>query len=367
MISTARIWRPLAGTLLAMLMVVTLSLESVHLRQSAALRLLTAQRQQQSPLPAPDAVPQPSARAPSVPDPTRDAALAARVLRLQNLSQGLIFAALLLGAALICGALLVRSRRGAATASGDPVAAGMALPPDVATLSRQLQHVNEKEKAQLARSLHDELGGLLIAVKMDSSWLQKRWPQPTADVQSRWERVFKVLDDGVDYKRRVVEQLRPTLLDNMGLIAALRWVAQDLCSRAGLSVAENYPEEEPLLSDEVSILVFRLVQEALTNIVRHAQATDVHIDISNEAPWLSVLVEDNGVGIGERGPSATLHGLAIMELRVRSLGGTFEVERLAGGGTLLRARLPSQGTAAAPAAVADNNTGNKSARHAPVL
>ena len=110
-------------------------------------------------------------------------------------------------------------------------------------LSRQLQHVTEKEKAQLARSLHDELGGLLIAVKMDISWLQKRWPKPTPDVQARWERVFKVLDDGVDFKRRVVESLRPTLLDNMGLIAALRWVAQETCATApACSCSESYPE-----------------------------------------------------------------------------------------------------------------------------
>lgn len=319
-----------------MLIVVTVSLESVHLQQSAALRPLA--------------------------DPTQSAALAARVLRLQSLSQALIIAALVLIAGLLgCAARLWPRHASARTAEE---AAASALPGDVATLSRQLQHVTEKEKAQLARSLHDELGGLLIAVKMDTSWLQKRWPQPTPDVQSRWERVFKVLDDGVDYKRRVVEQLRPTLLDNMGLIAALRWVAQDLCNRGGLSVAESYPDEEPLLSDEVSILVFRLVQEALINIVKHAQATDVHIDITNEGQWLTVLVEDNGVGIGERTTSAVLHGLALMELRVRSLGGTIEVERLSGGGTLLRARLPSQGSAAdTTGAIA----GDESARHASVL
>lgn len=307
-----------------MLIGVTACLEGVQLQQQAAMRLLAAASQT-------DAL--------------------ARVLHLQSLAQGLIVAALALAVGLIGCALALWAQR-----ASPATAPGAALPSDVATLSRQLQHVTEKEKAQLARSLHDELGGLLIAVKMDTSWLQKRWPQPTADVQSRWERVFKVLDDGVDYKRRVVEQLRPTLLDNMGLIAALRWVVQDLCQRGGLSVAESYPDEEPLLSDEVAILVFRLVQEALTNIVKHARATDVRIDISNEGPWLTVLVEDNGVGIGERTASAAvLHGLAIMELRVRSLGGTLEVQRLPAGGTLLRSRLPSRGSATQPGlAVAAN-------------
>lgn len=322
----ARMWRPLAWALLVMLMAVTVSLEGVHLQQSAALKLLA--------------------------ETTPSAPITGRVLRLQSLSQALTIAALMLSAGLIGCAALLRSRP-SATASEHRAAGAQALPADVATLSRQLQQVTEQEKAQLARSLHDELGGLLIAVKMDTSWLHKRWPQPSPEVQSRWERVFKVLDDGVDYKRRVVEQLRPTLLDNMGLIAALRWVTQDLCDRGGLSVAESYPNQEPLLSEEVSILVFRLVQEALINIVKHAQATDVHIDISNEGSWLTVLVEDNGVGIGERTAGAVLHGLSIMELRVRSLGGTLEVARLPGGGTLLRAQLPARGSADAPAAAAE--------------
>ena len=89
---------------------------------------------------------------------------------------------------------------------------------------------SEKEKAQLARALHDELGGLLIAVKMDVSWLQKRWPSRHPEIQARWARVLKVLDDGVDFKRRIVEKLRPTLLDNMGLLPAVRWIAQETCT-----------------------------------------------------------------------------------------------------------------------------------------
>ncbi len=221
---------------------------------------------------------------------------------------------------------------------------------ELANLSRQLQQLTEKEKAQLARSLHDELGGLLIAVKMDVSWLQKRWPNPAPEVQARWERVFKVLDEGVDFKRRVVEQLRPTLLDNMGLIAALRWIAQEICGRAGLNYIESYPEQEPVLSDDVSILVFRVVQEALNNVVKHAHATDVRIELTSETQGLTVLIEDNGVGIGagsnearRSAASAALHGLAIMQLRVSSLGGTLEIESPREGGTLIRARLPARG------------------------
>ena len=145
---------------------------------------------------------------------------------------------------------------------------------ELSALSSHLQQLSEKEKASLARELHDELGGLLIAVKMDVSWLQKRWPNANdPDIQARWVRVLKVLDDGVDFKRRIVESLRPTLLDNMGLLPAVRWITQETCSRAGLHCTEIYPEHGARAGDDAAIMVFRLVQEALTNIVKHAHAT----------------------------------------------------------------------------------------------
>ena len=131
---------------------------------------------------------------------------------------------------------------------------------ELSALSSHLQQLSEKEKASLARELHDELGGLLIAAKMDVSWLQKRLPNVNPDIQSRWTRVIKVLDEGVDFKRRIVENLRPTLLDNMGLLPAVRWITQETCTRAGLHYTEIYPEHEPLLIDDAAITSFRLVQ-----------------------------------------------------------------------------------------------------------
>jgi len=212
---------------------------------------------------------------------------------------------------------------------------------ELSALSSYLQQLSEKEKAALARELHDELGGLLIAVKMDASWLHKRWPNPTPEFEARWARVFKVLDDGVDFKRRVVENLRPTLLDNMGLLPAVRWVAQETCSRAGLQCSELYPDSEPQLTDEAAIAVFRLVQEALTNIVKHAQATHVRLQIELQGEEMLVLIEDNGVGIDpERRDAVGSHGLAIMRHRVRSCGGSLQIDAAAPGGTRVLARLP---------------------------
>ncbi len=140
----------------------------------------------------------------------------------------------------------------------------------LSNLSSELQRVSEREKRALSRELHDELGSLLIAAKMDVSWLRRRLPADDPDVALRWDRVLAGLDEGVNLKRRVVEHLRPTLLDNLGLVPALKWVLEQSCGRAGMSCVERYPTEELRLSDDASIAVFRVVQESLTNIVRHS-------------------------------------------------------------------------------------------------
>jgi signal transduction histidine kinase len=224
---------------------------------------------------------------------------------------------------------------------------------ELSALSSHLQQLSEKEKAALARELHDELGGLLIAVKMDVSWLQKRSPSTLdPDIKTRWTRVLKVLDDGVDFKRRIVESLRPTLLDNMGLLPAVRWITQETCNRAALSYSESYPETEPLLVDDAAIMVFRLVQEALTNIVKHARATKVRVEIALSDSELTVLVADDGVGIaGEQRDAIGSNGLATMRHRVRSFEGTLDIEPLSPHGTLLRARLPLSMILKMPAAL----------------
>jgi signal transduction histidine kinase len=212
---------------------------------------------------------------------------------------------------------------------------------ELSALSSHLQQLSEKEKAALARELHDELGGLLIAVKMDVSWLQKRLPNTNPDIQSRWARVIKALDDGVNFKRRIVENLRPTLLDNMGLLAAVRWITQETCTRAGLHYTEIYPEQEPQLMDDAAIMSFRLVQESLVNVVQHAHATQVHVELALQNDQLVIIVEDNGGGIGaDRRDAVGAHGVATMRHRVRSFGGTLDIDALPQGGTRVRARIP---------------------------
>jgi signal transduction histidine kinase len=212
---------------------------------------------------------------------------------------------------------------------------------ELSALSSHLQRLSEKEKASLARELHDELGGLLIAAKMDASWLQKRLANTDPDVQSRWARVNKALDDGVAFKRRTVENLHPTLLDNIGLVSALRWITQETCTRAGLHYTEVYPDVDLRLIDDAAIMVFRLVQESLINIVKHARATEVRVEVAVQDDALMILIDDNGAGIDtDRREAPVSHGLATMRHRASSFGGVYEIEAPPQGGTRVRARLP---------------------------
>ena len=212
---------------------------------------------------------------------------------------------------------------------------------ELSELSTHLQSVAEQEKAALSRELHDELGGLLVAARMDVSWLEDQMANNDPQVRSHFKRVHEALQTGVEVKRRVVENLRPSLLDNLGLFPALRWQVADSCGRAGLKYTERYPAEEVTLTPEASIAVFRIVQEGLTNVLKHARAQSTDIALETRPPWLIVRIRDDGVGLpSERQQAPRSHGLAAMRHRAAGLGGHWQARRLPGGGTEIEVRLP---------------------------
>ena len=223
---------------------------------------------------------------------------------------------------------------------------------ELSQLSTHLQSLAEQERSALSRELHDELGGLLVAARMDVSWLEDRVASSDPEVQTHFKRVHEALLSGVDVKRRVVENLRPTLLDNLGLFPALRWQVADTCRRAGLRCTERYPPEELSLTPEASIAIFRIVQEALTNILKHAQARNVEISIEARHQSLTVRIRDDGVGLPHEGRQALRsHGLAAMRHRAIGLGGQWHVFRAMGGGTEIEVRLPLEKILATTSAV----------------
>ena len=213
---------------------------------------------------------------------------------------------------------------------------------ELSELSTHLQSLAEQEKSALSRELHDELGGLLVAARMDVSWIEERLGiTEDSELQAHFRRVHDALQSGVDVKRRVVENLRPSLLDNLGLFPALRSQVADACRRANLRCIEHYPQEELQLTPEASITVFRIVQEALTNIVKHARARTIEISIEPRAPWLLLRIRDDGVGFPlERLRALRAHGLAAMRQRAAGLGGEWQVRRPLSGGTEIEVRLP---------------------------
>ena len=210
---------------------------------------------------------------------------------------------------------------------------------ELEALSTHLQEVTERERGALARELHDELGGLLTAAKMDVAWLQVHIPRGD-DPASRWARLHSVLDAGVDLKRRLVEQLRPSLLDNMGLMSALRWQLQEACGRSGLQCIEELPEEEPDLDGSAAIALFRIAQEAMTNVLKHARATRVYVGITVAGDQLELVVRDDGRGLTQQ-PGRRTHGLTGMRHRAEALGGVFVAGAdESGRGTRISVRLP---------------------------
>lgn len=196
-------------------------------------------------------------------------------------------------------------------------------------LSSSLQQVAEREKAALARELHDELGGLLVATKIDVSWLKKRLDDGSELSKLRWERVLRCMDEGLTLKRRVIESLRPTLLDNVGLVAALRWLVEETLRRHGIVCEEQYPEDLPEISADARIAIFRAVQECLTNVIKHSGAKAVLVQVSAEGDRLTVVVRDDGAGIDEsRIETAQSHGLLGMRHRIEALDGSLSIRSL---------------------------------------
>jgi signal transduction histidine kinase len=196
-------------------------------------------------------------------------------------------------------------------------------------LSSNLQKITEREKASLARELHDELGGLLVATKIDVSLLRRSFGDGDEKSKVRWNRVLGALDEGLRIKRRVIESLRPTLLDNVGLVAALRWLVDESCRRMGLDCMEEYFEPLPELSSDASIAVFRVVQESLVNAIKHAQAKSIRVSVESDERNLSVAIRDDGVGIDEqRIDTPQSHGIRGMRHRIEALGGRLQIRSL---------------------------------------
>jgi signal transduction histidine kinase len=210
---------------------------------------------------------------------------------------------------------------------------------ELASLSAFLQTHYEQEKARLARQLHDELGGILTPAKMDLSWLESRLGGD-AQYRERMARLAALIDQGIDLKRRVIEELHPSLLDHLGLAAAVQWYVDEVCGAAKLESRVTVSKLERLTPD-LEIALYRIVQESVTNAVRHSKATKIELVVERTPQGVKLSVLDNGVGIADldRARKAS-HGLVGMTHRMRAINGTLDISSRKGEGTKVEAFLP---------------------------
>lgn len=215
-------------------------------------------------------------------------------------------------------------------------------------LTAHLERVREEERTRIAREIHDELGQALTGLKMDLSWFAGRLPNHPA-LQEKSAAMLKLIDSTVQSVRRLSTELRPAILDSLGLIPAIEWLAQEFQKRTGVECEFVTRDEDLNVDKERTTALFRICQEALTNVARYAHATRLHIELDSDEQEITLRIADNGRGITDAEQRATnSFGLLGMRERARLLGGAFDIKGTPGAGTTLTVRIPLPQPAAMP-------------------
>jgi protein-histidine pros-kinase len=208
---------------------------------------------------------------------------------------------------------------------------------ELSTLSTHLIRMMESERSQLAKELHDELGGLITAAKMDMAWLQAHiGTSLDAASEEKFRSVVQMLNQAMTLKRRVVESLRPSLLDHFGLPVALRSHFDENCAHAGIEYVATLPEEILDVEPAAQLTLFRVAQEALANLLARGTAKHVELVIEPEGDFYQMTVGDDGQAMD----AAQLRALAGMRHRVMGAGGRLDVDSVANQGNRITAYVP---------------------------
>lgn len=210
-------------------------------------------------------------------------------------------------------------------------------------LAAHLQSVREQERADIAREIHDELGQALTALKLDTHWIARTAGGADAGLAARTKAMSGLIDATMQSVRRISSELRPKLLDDLGLSAAIEWQAREFEQRAGIACRIRSRPDDIVLDQARSTTLFRIFQETLTNVARHAQASLVEVSLSaHPAGGVEMVVSDNGRGVTRSQlTDAQSLGIIGMRERVRSLRGTIEFIGRPGSGTTVRVSLPA--------------------------
>lgn len=210
----------------------------------------------------------------------------------------------------------------------------------LAELATHLQQVREDERGHLARELHDELGALLTAAKLDVARIKSRLGAISPEAAERMQHLIETLNSGIALKRRIVEDLRPSSLSHLGLVASLEILAREFEDRSGLDVTTDLETVE--LGGSAQLTVYRLVQESLTNMSKYAEARQAEISLHGFEGYITVEVKDDGAGFDTTQIKGSSHGLAGMKHRVEAAGGRLTITSRPGEGTRISAVLPKK-------------------------
>jgi len=212
---------------------------------------------------------------------------------------------------------------------------------ELRTLSAHLHTAREEERARIAREIHDELGGSLTGVKMDVARLRRVGQPGSPEWLAQVETVSAALDGTVQTVRRIATELRPAILDDFGLVAAIEWQLSEFQTRSGIECHFQAGLERVELDHASATAIFRVFQETLTNVARHAQATQVRVRLYQAPGGLALQVSDNGRGIDPTHQAqAKTFGLMGMRERVRMLSGQIDIQSSLGQGTTVLVQLP---------------------------
>ncbi len=212
---------------------------------------------------------------------------------------------------------------------------------ELRSLSAHLQSVREEERRCIASEIHDELGQVLTTLKLDLSWLKTRLAKESNQLSTSVQSMSDLVDKTIESVQRISSELRPGVLDHLGLSDAIEWLAGEVCGRKGLQYDIIIEPEDIELDQNRAIAIFRIFQEALTNIVRHSQANMVEVHLIKGRSVLTLEVRDNGIGISvEKLSDHNSYGLIGIRERARYLGGDARIEGTTGSGTTVVVNIP---------------------------
>jgi PAS domain S-box-containing protein len=212
---------------------------------------------------------------------------------------------------------------------------------EIRRLTEHLQKIREEERTSIAREIHDELGQQLTAIKMDVAWIDKKTPEETTDIKGKLKNIIALLDGSNQSIRRILSELRSRVLDDHGLLEAIEWLGRQFSEATGIPVKFTTPEKDIKVSEQMATSIFRVCQEAFTNITRHALAKNVSVLLSIFDETIMLIIQDDGIGFDTASvQNKKSFGILGMKERVLSLSGKFELVSSLGKGTKINVSLP---------------------------